>query len=66
MKLTRQQEELLIQIGLTSVLERLTKKLVVVKSKPPKKAKNKWSPQQREKFLATMKAKWAAKKKSPK
>jgi hypothetical protein len=64
MKLTRQQEELLIQIGLTTVLEKLTHKLA-----PPivkRKAKNKWSPEQRAKFLATMKAKWAAKKKSPK
>lgn len=71
MKLNRAQEEILIEIGLNTLLDKLVKSahtepIVVVKTKNKPKGKRKWSPEQREKFRATMQKVWARKKKLPK
>jgi hypothetical protein len=56
MKLTRAQEQVLIGIGLATVLNGL----IPVKAK--KKSGAKWTKARREKFSQTMKKKWAGNK----
>jgi len=57
MKLTRAQEQVLIGIGLSTVLNGL----LPVKAKK-KKSGAKWTKERRDKFSQTMKKKWAGKK----
>jgi len=57
MKLTRAHEQVLIGIGLATVLNGL----IPVKAKK-KKSGSSWTKERREKFSQTMKKKWAGKK----
>jgi hypothetical protein len=62
MKLTRQQELALIQIGLNSVLNGLISKPKNPRSKSRKTKKRQWSDAQRKKFAKTMAQVWKDKK----
>jgi len=63
MKLTRQQELVLINIGLSHVLNGLVKPTTKkVSKKKPKSTKRKWSETQRKKFAKTMAKVWKDKK----
>lgn len=64
--LSRKQELYLIQLGLNSLIENIGVSVPrkAAKRAPWNKGKSgrKWSPQQKAKFIATMKKKWAEKK----
>jgi hypothetical protein len=64
MKLNRAQEEILIKIGLEALLNRVDTPVVKPTVKTaPKRKKRQWSPEQRQKFQATMRKVWAKKRK---
>lgn len=60
MKLTRKQELYLIDLGLSTLIDR---SIPVTKAKPIVEKKSSWSAERRKKFSETMKKKWAGKAK---
>jgi len=63
-KLSREQELRLIQLGLDHLLNAEYPISIVTKVRPNKATKKKWSDSQRAKFQKTMKKIWAEKKAS--
>jgi hypothetical protein len=63
MKLTKKQEQALINVGLQTLLRQLNGGVTTVrKPRETKIVRHKWTEAQRKKFSATMRAKWAERK----